>query len=78
MEKPTVVWFRVLREAMTQPPERDSEQYGGPCSILRMVHRHLVYFFPMFPLFLANFSGIYLVSWHSGKPGEGNGAGPQH
>lgn len=50
----------------------------GPYSILRMIHRQFGLFFTMFPLFLANFSGIYLVSWQAGEPGEGNGAAPQH
>lgn len=49
----------------------------GPCSILGMLHRRFGLFFIMFPLFLANFSGIYLVSWQGGEPGEGNGAAPQ-
>lgn len=50
----------------------------GPCSILGMLHSRFGLFFAMFPLFLANFSGIYLVSWQAGEPGEGNRAAPRH
>lgn len=50
----------------------------GPCSILGMVQRRFGLFFTMFPLFLANFCGIYLVSWHAWELGEGNGAVPLH
>lgn len=46
----------------------------GPCSILGMLQRLFGLFFTMFPLFLASFSGIYLVSWHAREPGEGKGA----
>lgn len=50
----------------------------GACSMLGMVHRRFGLFFTMFPLLLANFIRIYRASWHAGKPGEGNGAAPQH
>lgn len=50
----------------------------GPRNILGMDHRLFGLFFIMFLLLLANFSGIHLVSWQDGKPGEGDGTAPQH
>lgn len=43
----------------------------GPRNILGMDRRLFGLFFIMFLLLLANFSGIHLVSWQDGKPGEG-------
>lgn len=41
----------------------------APCNVLGMIHRLFRDF--LLSLLLANFNGIHLMSWQTGKPGEG-------